>query len=75
MNLPLFPVEMLENRIPAPPITARYFLLAYWPAGRWWRAFTTLYDSPESAELQREAARLADKGWTHIRIMALPEQV
>ena len=50
-----------------------YFLHAYWPSGKRWKLHPTTYSYTEDPALLREAQRLADSGWTFIRILKVPE--
>lgn len=58
------------------PSKAPYFIVAYWPKGPWWRVMpsdTTEYISSNGGLLDKDIARLRDRGWTHITIMRLPD--
>ena len=49
-----------------------YFIVAYWPAGGWWKIQTQLYGGPDCEIIQRDMKELQRKGWCNIRVCKLP---
>ena len=69
----LIPVVYIRE-IAAPPVDYRYMLMAYWPAGCGrWKVFPERYGHPDAESLKHEIVIRRNTGWTHLRILELPE--
>lgn len=49
-----------------------YFIVAYWPRGRWWSIDSQMYSGPDGDEITKEVKLKQSSGWTHVTIMRLP---
>ncbi len=67
----LFPIE--DVALPEPPARPNdepYFIVAYWPRGRYWAPKGGFFKTSAATEKTVETLRQA--GWTNIHIMRLP---
>lgn len=70
MTAPLFP-ELSHIDVPILPLPSAYqfFIVAYWPRGKYWEIKSHLTTENYA---EKTANELRDKGWQHITIFRLP---
>lgn len=72
-TLPFFDAVAVRT-VPPELVTCGFpfFLVAYWPAGKYFKVFGQMYSDTEGTGITGDIKSMQAKGWTRITVCRLP---
>lgn len=73
MQSDLFPTVELRYK-PEEPTCFR-FIVGYWPRGKYWKIWPTLYSKDGDDIIAKNLAAYSENGWSNLAVLRLPPEL